>query len=253
MTISVKSWLEYINALKKVDTVATTRFAQYLGTHNITTQAEIDAMLEYAFGISTKYGEAAAELACEMFESVAKASGVAGVIAEPAATATMSEVAKQVIGTRKNSKNIDEITSSVGRLVKMANADTMLKNASKYGAEFAWIPHGDTCAFCIMLASNGWRKQSKSAMNGNHAEHIHSRCDCNYAVRFNPDTKYQDYDPERYKKQYDDAEGDTWQEKLNSMRREYYAENKEEINEQKRSAYEKRVEKESSRAEETFV
>lgn len=253
MTIAASTWVEYIDDLKKVDEIATAKFEKYLLEHVIKTKADVDKMLEFAYGLSTKYGEAAGELACEMFESIAAVSGVTLGAVEPAATATMAEVAKQVIGTSKHSKNAGEVAAAVGRLVKMAGSDTMLKNADKYGAEVAWIPHGDTCAYCIMLASNGWRKQSYKAMKNGHAEHIHSRCDCNYAVRFNPSTKYQGYEPERYKEQYDDAEGDTWQEKLNSMRREYYAENKEEINEQKRDAYEKRKEIESSAAEETFV
>lgn len=252
MTIAEGTWVDYINDLRKVNEVATAQMAEYLSTHVIVTRAEINKMLDFAFGLSTKYGEAAAELACQMFDAVAAVSGVAAV-AEPAATATMSEVAKQVIGTRKHSQNVDEIASAVGRLVKMAGADTMLKNAKTYGAEYAWIPHGDTCAYCIMLASNGWKKASKAAVKGDHAEHIHANCDCTYAIRFNDDTKYQGYEPERYREQYDNAEGDTWQEKVNSMRREYYAENSEEINAQKRDAYEKRQERESSRAEETFV
>ena len=36
---------------------------------------------------------------------------------------------------------------------------------------------------------------------------------------------------------FEGAEGDTWQEKVNAMRREQYAENREKINEQKRAAY----------------
>ena len=47
---------------------------------------------------------------------------------------------------------------------------------------------------------------------------------------------------------FDNAEGDTEEEKLNSMRRDAYAENKDEINAQKRDAYALR--KEESEAEE---
>ncbi len=41
----------------------------------------------------------------------------------------------------------------------------------------------------------------------------------------------------KYREIYDNAEGGTWQEKLNSMRRDNYAANREEINAQKREAY----------------
>jgi uncharacterized protein VirK/YbjX len=57
------------------------------------------------------------------------------------------------------------------------------------------------------------------------------------------------YDPDEYKALYDSKSG-TPEEKINAMRRQFYAENKEKINEQKRSAYEKRKELNSSEAEE---
>ena len=52
---------------------------------------------------------------------------------------------------------------------------------------------------------------------------------------------------------YENAEGSTPKDKINAMRREFYAENSDEINAQKRDAYEKRKERESSAAEETDV
>ena len=52
---------------------------------------------------------------------------------------------------------------------------------------------------------------------------------------------------------YYDADGRTPQERINALRREFYNENKEIINEQKRSAYAKRVERNSSAAEEINV
>ena len=48
---------------------------------------------------------------------------------------------------------------------------------------------------------------------------------------------------EKYREIYDDADGSRWQDKLNSMRRDLYAENKDEINEQKREAYAERKER----------
>ena len=71
-----------------------------------------------------------------------------------------------------------------------------------------------------MLASNGWQKASRKALKNGHAEHIHSNCDCTYAVRFNEKTTVAGYDPEKYKAEYDDADGGNWREKLNSLRRE---------------------------------
>ncbi len=99
----------------------------------------------------------------------------------------------------------------------------MLKNAERDGAQFAWVPVGDTCAFCMTLASRGWQYMSKDAIKHGHAEHIHTNCDSTYAIRFDEKSTVARYDPEKYREMYDNAEGDTPQEKINSMRREIAA------------------------------
>ena len=164
----------------------------------------------------------------------------------PAETASYGEVAKTVNGMIKQNASADSMGSAIGRLVKRQGVDTTMQNAIRDGAEWAWIPSGDSCAFCDMLASNGWQQASRSAMSGGHAEHIHSNCECTYAIRFNTRTNYASYNPEKYREMYDEADGRTWKDKLNSMRREQYAENKEEINAQKREAYAERKEREEA-------
>ena len=47
-----------------------------------------------------------------------------------------------------------------------------------------------------------------------------------------------------------DGEAPSAHNRINAMRREFYAENKDEINAQKRSAYAKRIERDSPQAEE---
>jgi len=125
-----------------------------------------------------------------------------------------------------------QMQQGVSRLVKRAGADTTLKNALRDGAEFAWIPQGDTCAFCLTLASRGWQKASQAAIKGGHAEHIHANCDCEYAIRFDGRSTVAGYDPDKYLRQYRAADGD-----INKLRRVNYAANKERINAQKRAAY----------------
>jgi hypothetical protein len=102
-----------------------------------------------------------------------------------------------------------------------------LQNSLRDGAQFAWIPAGETCAFCLTLASRGWQYASKKAIKGGHAEHIHSNCDCAYAIRFNEKTNVEGYDPDRYLSMYQNAEGRTPQDRINSLRRAAYAEDKE--------------------------
>ena len=251
MTITRSVWSKYIASLRKVNDEAARLSIRYLETHDTVTQAGVDALIEYCYSLATKYGEAAAELAAQMYDALALATGASVAPAVPAATATMQETAKAVVGTMKTGNN-EIVSSAVGRLVKMAGVDTTMQNALRDGAEWAWIPVGDTCAFCITLASRGWQRASKKAIRGGHAEHIHANCDCTYAIRFD-DSEVEGYDPREYEEMYYDADGKKPQDRINAMRREFYAQNKDEINAQKRSAYEKRKERESSSAEEINV
>lgn len=183
-----------------------------------------DELVAYAHALATKYGEASGALACEMYDSVAEMSGANVPAAQMAQTATYSETAKAIYGTMLNQNN--PVPQTVGRLVKQVAADTTLQNGLRDGAKFAWIPHGDTCAFCLMLASRGWQRVSKRALRNGHAEHIHPNCDCEYAISFDANPQVGGYDPDYYRRIYDGAEGDNWRQKINYLRREQYAASK---------------------------
>ena len=265
MTISKSRWKKYIADLRKINDKAANDFTAYLVRKGGFDAIERTELIDYAYYVANKYGEASAALSAQMYDAVARLSGVGVPAAVPAETATYSEVAKTVNGIIKNTGNGDILSQGIGRLVKMAGTDTMLSNAHRdmnakgrgskrrhSGAQVAWVPSGDTCAFCIMLASKGWQKQTEWAANS-HSEHIHANCDCTYMVRFGDNLDIEGYDPEEYKEMYDNADGSSREAKLNSMRREFYSENSEEINEQKRSAYAKRKERNAPEAEEFKV
>lgn len=200
--------------------------ADYIAAHGT---GDADALIAYAHALVTKYGEGSAELACQMYDALAAAARAGVPAAEPAEPASYGEIARMVLATKASPPQMQR---GVSRLVKRAGADTTLKNALRDGAEFAWIPQGDTCAFCLTLASRGWQKASQAAIKGGHAEHIHANCDCEYAIRFDGRSTVAGYDPEKYLKQYRDAGSD-----VNALRRVNYARNRERINAQKRAAY----------------
>lgn len=248
MRISAKVWDKYIADLRTVSTAAADKFRAFLLQHPAVDRESTNALIDLAHALATKYGEAAGELAAQMYDAVAAASGLALEPAVLAETATIDEAAKAVVGTLRTG-NADIVSDAVARLVKMSGVDTTMRNAIRDRAEWAWVPRGETCAFCIALASNGWQRASESQMKGGHAEHIHANCDCTFAIRFDSESGVAGYDPRRYREMYDDAEGRSSQAKINAMRRRFYAENSEEINEQKRDNYAKRQERESSAAE----
>lgn len=229
MQITAKTWNDYISRLSQLNRKAGQLMQEYINRNGT---ADADALAAYAYALVTKYGEGSGELAAQMYDALAAAERAAVPAAEPAATASYNEVARMVRATQNSPP---QMQNGVSRLVKRAGADTTLKNAIRDGAEWAWVPHGDTCAFCITLASRGWQKASEKVLKGGHAEHIHANCDCEFVIRFDHRTTVAGYDPEKYLAQYNAAGGD-----VNAMRRVNYAANRERINAQKRAAYESR-------------
>ena len=226
MQISAKTWNEYITRLSRLNQKAGQLMREYMDGHP---EADTDALIRYAYALVTKYGEGSAELACQMYDALAEAQGVTLPAAEPALTATYGEVTGMVKATQDSPPSLQQ---GVSRMVKQAGADTTAHNAIRDGAEWAWVPHGDACPFCRMLASNGWQRASKNLLKKGHAQHIHANCDCEFAVRFSREFDVSGYDPEEYLRQYRDAGSD-----VNAMRRIDYAARKDAINAQKRAAY----------------
>ena len=227
MQITEKAWLEYITKMSQISQKAADLMQSWVQKNGLENDK---ALLDYAYALSQHYGQAIGALSCQMYEATAAAQGVIVPTAEVADLPDYGEVAKAVKGTKKQSPN--NIPGALARLVKQVGADTTLKNAERDGAQFAWVPHGDTCAFCITLASRGWQYMSKKALRNGHAEHIHAHCDCEYAVRFDGKSTVAGYDPDKYLEEYYDANGD-----INEMRRKRYAQNKDVINARKRELY----------------
>lgn len=237
MIVSLKSWLDFIQKLGALDDKAAKLIVDYMSEHSVLDDDDKRAFLDYAYAVATKYGEASSSLACDLYDMMAEAQNAHVPPAVPAPTPTYSEVARTVNGASMHSQNPEYIGGSVGTLVKRTGVDTTLNNALRDGAEWAWIPHGDTCPFCLMLASNGWQRASKKALRNGHANHIHANCDCTYAIRFDGESTIEGYDPEALYEQYKNAEGRSGTDKINYLRRKKYAANKDVINAQKRAAY----------------
>ena len=226
MKLTQAAWDDYISRLSQLNQKAGQLMREYMDGHP---EADTDALIRYAYALVTKYGEGSAELACQMYDALAEAQGVTLPAAEPAPTATYGEVTGMVKATQDSPPSLQQ---GVSRMVKQAGADTTAHNAIRDGAEWAWVPHGDACPFCRMLASNGWQRASKNLLKKGHAQHIHANCDCEFAVRFSRGFDVAGYDPEAYLRQYRDAGSD-----INNWRRIDYAANRERINAQKRAAY----------------
>lgn len=236
MNVSYSDWKKYINKLSKLSKLAGEQMTAWVNANGL---EDRQALIEYANALVNKYGEGSAELACQMYDAIAELENVYIPIAQPAEVAKIGEVAKAINGSLKQSNDGALINSVVQRLVKQAGADTTLKNVLRDGAQFAWIPSGDTCSYCLALASNGWQYASKQTIRKGHAEHIHGNCDCQYAIRFNEKTNYDGYNPKEYAETYNNEPGKP-KDKINALRRKNYEQNKERILAQQREAYARR-------------
>lgn len=274
--IKRSAWNNYIAVLRRLDERASKEMMAFSTSYETAFKAGVitreefeNALIDYAYALATKYGEGASAAACEMYDAIARLQKAAVPPAVPAPTATMDETAKAVAGTLKTG-NLEIVADAVGRLTKQAGADTMLENAKRDDAWFAWVAHGDTCAYCLALAGLGWQKAGKLTLKGGHAEHIHANCDCTYAIDHRGDLEVPGYDPNALNEMIRDMTDDEYDAEniirgsghnakghdhtaLNALKRKFYARNKEIINEQKRSAYAKKTALESSMAEEVEV
>ena len=159
MQITTRTWNNYIARLSRLNEAAGQKMREYIRLHGTENTEEL---ISYAYAVITRYGEGSAELACQMYDALAEAEGMLLPAAEPAATASYGEVARMVHATKD--QNPENLPSGVSRMVKRAGADTTLHNAVRDGAQWAWVPNGDTCPFCITLASRGWQtKQYRDA------------------------------------------------------------------------------------------
>ena len=220
MTISQNDWNNYIERLSRLSRTAGQLLRLWVEKNGL---EDTNALIEYAYAVVTKYGEGSAEMACLMYDAVAIAQKAGVEAAVPAATATIDEVARAINGSLKQSPTGKLIEGVGQRLVKQPGVDTTVKNAIRDRAQLAWIPSGDTCAFCITLASRGWQYASNDLLKRGHAEHVHAHCDCQHAVRFNDSMNVKGYDPQKYLDMYNSHDGSP-QDKINAMRREMYAE-----------------------------
>lgn len=216
---------QYREKLSSVCERASESTQKWLERHPGASRQEI---LDATYKITQAYGLAASTLAANKYDqdvALAEKQGFLkpGQIKEAEVWDPLGygSIARAINGTLKNDSK-EKLPDTIERMVKRFAEDTTLMNARRDGAEYAWIPAGDTCVFCLSLASNGWQRASKSTAEGNHADHIHPHCDCTFSVRFSKDTNVKGYHPEAIKARIEACEGDTWEEKLNSLRRELY-------------------------------
>lgn len=210
MQISAADWNRYINRLAKVNEAAANQMREYIRRHGTD---DVDALIQMANAIATKYGEAAAAVTCDMYDAIAEAQGAELAPAVPAMTPSIEETGNVVRSALERAPA--SLAAEIGKLVKKTSTRTMRKNAARDDALMALVPCGDGCPFCKMLGSRGWKpaRESKSF-----EAHLHKDCRCEYVVRFGDDLEVEGYDPDALYEEFQQYEG-SWDEKMKAMKR----------------------------------
>ena len=242
--VSKKAWEGYTKRLEAQRKAAYDDAYSWVMRHST---GDLTRMRRMMLETSLHHGRSTSALAATWFDQMARAEGAdvakavavndpSNVRARRMAIASNKALPKLAVGNKEGFAMA--IASAVAADVKRQATNTIMLNAQRANAEFAWIPGGDeTCAYCTAIAAAGWRPARKATALGEHADHIHDNCMCEFAIRFDESTKYSSYDESKYKDEYDGAEGSTSREKINSMRRDQYAENAEAIKERQRELY----------------
>ena len=159
----------------------------------------VDEIISEATRIAVKYAYLGAELGAQWYELC---SELAGIDIEPAMVgevdaealeakahaalnrpeSTIGETAQQVFNSYLQNV-INESIRTTGNANLWRDYERGLA-----GGRWARVPVGDTCAWCLMLASQGaWYLSEESAL-GREAGHYHDGCNCTAVYHADPDS-----------------------------------------------------------------
>ncbi|MZJ30312.1 hypothetical protein [Collinsella aerofaciens] len=97
---------------------------------------------------------------------------------------------------------VSRCVTRVDEEIRRAANRCVAHNARKDPAKpwYARVPRGETCGFCLMLASFGFYAKTEEA-----AEHSHAHCDCRIVPGFDGVTMVKGYDPDGMYERYNDC------------------------------------------------
>ena len=152
------------------------------------------------------YGEVTATLAADRFEDL---TGLPAVMVRPVDPERAEARMRWAVGPLFDGDGDawGRLVLLVDELVKQPGRSTMIRSAREHGIRYARVPVGDTCAFCLMLASRG--AVYASATSAGAGRKFHGDCSCDVQpVKTDSDLdrlRDEGYDPDALREQYLDA------------------------------------------------
>lgn len=165
-------------------------------------EAARDALVGFLPRLVQTYGDVAATVAAEWYETV-RARQVGGSftarLASPAPaeqSAKGARYASRHLFTDDPAQTLGVLSGAVQRYVLGPSRETVAVNAQRDRARFARVPVGaKTCAFCSMMSSRGFVYTTREAAGA--FSDWHDDCDCQVVVEWDADSHGIDgYDPD---------------------------------------------------------
>lgn len=201
--------------IRTLVTAALERLWQSLNT--LDANATRDFLLDAVPLLVEEYGGISATVAADFYDALRDDATVSSRFTASVVSADLTELAGQIrwsIGPLfsatpdpdaalgRLSQKVDEFTLQYGR-------DTIAANSSRDPAKPRWarVPMGDTCAFCISLASRGavYVSYESARYKGSGSGKYHGDCDCQPVAMFDGASYPEGYDPDALFQQYQDA------------------------------------------------
>ncbi|WP_303249715.1 hypothetical protein [uncultured Slackia sp.] len=162
-----------------------------------------EALLDALFSTMPAYIDAAAQAGADFYDAVrvrevgeaAGALAIGGFDPEAFEGAVRAFVQDMVDGKPVelfNGKVVDRVDRDIRRSANMSVSENARRDQLK--PKYARVPSGgETCEFCIMLASRGAVYGTEEA-----ASHAHPGCDCRVVPSFGDGSEIEGYDPDEY-------------------------------------------------------
>ncbi len=174
-----------------------------------------EVMLESMYGLVSDYGDAAAVESLGWYlavraEAVGLDDGFLPSLPEQLPEDVVHASTRWALGELMKGEDLDKALKSLNgvldRLVKKLGRESIVRAADSDPKKPRWarVPHGQTCAWCLMLASRGW--VYLDAQSAGAARQWHADCDCQIVPAWGKKTpKIAGYDPDALHAQYEAA------------------------------------------------
>lgn len=171
-------------------------------------------MMELVTRLAGKYSMYGCELGAQWYDLCTE---LAGIQAEPAYTNPpgYDELAERAMAAASAHPELppshvlgEFLQNVVSNSIRDTGSANLHRDYERGLCSGKWsrVPVGDTCAWCLMLASQGaWYVSEESAL-GAESGHYHNHCDCRAVYHSDPDQIYGYKNLFKYKEMYYDAD-----------------------------------------------